>query len=276
LDCNLNPPLAVCECFDRDHESSPLSSGFVLLLLRVRSRLFIHSVTLPTERLTRIGGMAFLTRERFEIEHALIKVQALCKGWAKPVAAHYSETPFTVLISCLLSLRTQDKTTDAASERLFRLAEKPETMAALPLAPIRKAIYPVGFYNTKAKCIQEICRILLAEYGGKVPDSIEALVKLPGVGRKTANLVVTLGFGQPGICVDTHVHRITNRWGYVRTRSPEETEMALRRKLPAKYWIDLNEWLVMFGQNQCKPISPHCSTCPLRPQCPRRGVTTSR
>ena len=215
-------------------------------------------------------------KECFEIDAVLKKVVLATERWQKPVIAHYAQTPFTILISCLLSLRTQDKTTDAASERLFKLAQTPERMMRLPLGTIREAIYPVGFYNAKAKCIKEICRVLLTRYGGDVPDTIEALTELPGVGRKTANLVVTLGFQKPGICVDTHVHRITNRWGYVRTKTPDDTEVALRRKLPKEYWIGLNEWLVMFGQNMCKPVSPHCSICPVRPPCRRRGVTTSR
>src|SRR5438445_8009348 len=138
------------------------------------------------------------------------------RPWHVPVVGHYAETPFTVLISCLLSLRTQDKTTDAASARLFRLAKTPQVMSRLPLATVRKAIYPVCFYKTKAKNIKKICGILLEHSKRQVPSTIEELVKLPGGGRKTANWVVTLGYGKPGICVDTHVHRITNRWGYVR------------------------------------------------------------
>jgi endonuclease-3 len=189
---------------------------------------------------------------------------------------HYSETPFTVLISCILSLRTQDKTTDAASARLFKLAKTPKTLGKLPVNTIQKAIYPVSFYRNKAKSIKKICAILLREYQGKVPETIEELVALPGVGRKTANLTVTLGYRKPGICVDTHVHRITNRWGYVKTKTPDETEMILRARLPKKYWIDINEWLVMYGQNICQPVSPHCSQCLLKPDCPRLGVTHSR
>jgi endonuclease-3 len=134
----------------------------------------------------------------------------------------------------------------------------------------------VGFYRNKSRQILDICRILLERYGSKVPDEIDELLTLKGVGRKTANLVVTLGFGKPGICVDTHVHRITNRWGYVTTRTPEETEFALRGKLPAKYWLVINDYLVTFGQNQCTPLSPRCSTCPLLRFCDRNGVAKSR
>jgi endonuclease-3 len=192
------------------------------------------------------------------------------------VVGRYAETPFTILISCLLSLRTQDKTTDAASARLFRLAKTPETMIRLPLGTLRKAIYPVSFYITKAKRIKEICNHLLKKHDGKVPGTLEELLELRGVGRKTANLVVTLGFNKLGICVDTHVHRITNRWGYIKTKTPDESEMALRGKLPKKYWIQLNDLLVTYGQNLCKPVSPLCSQCQLTDFCPRFGVSHSR
>jgi endonuclease-3 len=148
----------------------------------------------------------------------------------------------------------------------------------LRLAPrtIERAIYPVGFYRTKARVLREISRDLLARFGGAVPDDLDALLTLKGVGRKTANLVVTQGFNKPGICVDVHVHRISNRWGYVQTRTPEETEMALRDRLPRRYWIGYNDLLVSFGQNICLPVSPRCSACPVRPGCPRKGVTRSR
>ncbi len=149
-------------------------------------------------------------------------------------------------------------------------------MAALPVEAVEHAIYPVGFYRTKAVRIREICRTLLDRYGGRVPDELDELLTLSGVGRKTANLVVTLGFGKPGICVDTHVHRICNRWGYVRTRNPEETEFALRARLPREYWLVINDLLVTFGQNQCLPVSPRCSTCPLAHLCDRVGVGKSR
>jgi endonuclease-3 len=198
------------------------------------------------------------------------------KQWRVPVVGHYSRNPFTVLISCLLSLRTQDKTTGEASTRLFRLARAPKTMAKLSAAEIEKAIYPVGFYKTKTQNIKNICAILIAEYNGQVPDEIDELLKLPGVGRKTANLVVTLGFDKPGICVDTHVHRITNRWGYVQTITPEKTESALRAKLPKRYWKIINDLLVTYGQNVCKPISPFCSRCKIERYCGRIGVVKSR
>jgi endonuclease-3 len=209
--------------------------------------------------------------------HAAIRIlKKEVQQWRMPVVGHYTETPFTVLISCLLSLRTQDNTTHQASERLFQLARTPQAMAKLAVQAIEQAIYPVGFYKTKAKNIKAICRILLSRDDGRVPDDIDELLKLPGVGRKTANLVVTLGYGKPGICVDTHVHRITNRWGYVQTNTPEQTEMALRRKLAPRYWIIINDLLVSYGQHVCKPISPFCSQCKIRAYCDRKGVTVSR
>ncbi len=175
-----------------------------------------------------------------------------------------------VLISCILSLRTKDNTTIQASERLFNLAKTPEAMMGLPVKKIEKTIYPVGFYRNKARAIKNICKELTEKYHSKVPDTIDELLKFKGVGRKTANLVVTIGYGKPGICVDTHVHRITNRWGYVKTKTPEQTEFALRKKLPARYWLIINDLLVTFGQNICKPISPLCSRCGLYKYCSRK------
>jgi endonuclease-3 len=209
--------------------------------------------------------------------HQIIQIlRKAVRQWRVPVVGHYSRNPFTVLISCLLSLRTQDKTTGEASARLFRLAETPQIMAGLSAATIEKAIYPVGFYKTKTQNILKICGILNSQYNGQVPDDIDELLKLPGVGRKTANLVVTLGFDKPGICVDTHVHRITNRWGYVNTATPEKTEAALRAKLPKRYWKIINDLLVAYGQNICKPISPFCSRCQIERYCDRLGVAKSR
>ena len=201
------------------------------------------------------------------------------RRWREPVVgivAKASRDPFQILIATVLSLRTRDQTTAEASERLFRLATTPRAMSRLSARQIERAIYPVGFYRTKARQIREICRELLNHYGGRVPDDMAKLLTLKGVGRKTANLVVTLGFGKPGICVDIHVHRISNRWGYIRTRSPAESEEALRGKLPKEYWIGYNDLLVPFGQNICTPISPRCSTCKLTRYCSRVGVTVSR
>jgi len=187
-----------------------------------------------------------------------------------------SRDPFKVLIACLLSLRTKDETTGPASERLFALAHTPQTMLRLRPRQIERAIFPVGFYRTKARVILGVCRDLIERFEGQVPPSIDALLTLKGVGRKTANLVVTQGFNKLGICVDVHVHRISNRLGYVKTRNPEETEMALRAKLPRRYWIGYNDLLVSFGQNICLPVSPRCSACPVRPSCARVGVHRSR
>ena len=200
-------------------------------------------------------------------------------GW-RPTAlaevAERSHDPFRVLIACLLSLRTKDETTGPASERLFALADTPEAMRRLRPRQIERAIFPVGFYRTKARVVLGVCRDLIERFGGAVPDRIDELLTLNGVGRKTANLVVTQAFNKPGICVDTHVHRISNRLGYVKTKTPDETEMAFRRRLPRRYWIGYNDLLVSFGQNICGPISPRCSACPVRDACPRLGVTTSR
>jgi endonuclease III len=180
------------------------------------------------------------------------------------------------LIACILSLRTQDVTTEAASKRLFALADSPAAMLRLTVPTIERAIYPVGFYRIKTRVIRGICRDLIERFGGRVPDEIDELLTLKGVGRKTANLVVTVGYGKSGICVDTHVHRISNRLGYVRTRTPAQTETALRAALPRRYWIGYNDLLVAFGQNVCTPISPKCSRCPVRSLCRRVGVTSSR
>ncbi|MDO8730073.1 MAG: endonuclease III [Candidatus Omnitrophota bacterium] len=187
-----------------------------------------------------------------------------------------SRDPFLVLISCLLSLRTKDEVTEGASRRLFALAKTPQQMLNLSLPKIRKLIYPVGFYRTKALRVHQICHHLLGRFRGRVPETLEELLTLPGVGRKTANLVMTLGHKKEGICVDVHVHRISNRLGYVRTRNPFETEMALREKLPKKYWMEYNALLVSFGQELCRPLSPWCSRCPVRSYCRRVGVTKSR
>ena len=213
--------------------------------------------------------------------HAAIKIlRREVRQWQEPVVGVVARTsardPFRILISCLLSLRTKDKTTSEASARLFALAYTPAGLLKLSRRRIERAIYPVGFYRMKAKAIHAICRRLLRAYGGQVPQSIDELVTLPGVGRKTANLVVTVGYQKPGICVDVHVHRISNRWGYVRTKTPGETEEALRAKLPKRYWITYNDLLVPYGQNLCQPVSPYCSRCKLIGMCDRVGVVRSR
>jgi endonuclease-3 len=184
--------------------------------------------------------------------------------------------PFKVLISTMLSLRTKDSTTEDAFNRLFALASSPGQIVRTKLSIIESAIFPVGFYKTKAKNIIETSHILLDKYNGLVPKTINELLMLPGVGRKTANLVLILGFDEMGICVDTHVHRISNRWGYVKTKTPDETEMRLRKILPEKYWKRINDCLVPYGQNLCKPISPYCSRCRLVSYCERVNVKKSR
>ncbi len=214
-----------------------------------------------------------------EIHAVLRLVKRECRKWEEPIVgavAKESQDPFQILIACVLSLRTKDQTTAAASQRLFALARDPTTMLKLPLRRLEQAIYPVGFYRNKAKHIRLISQKLLSEFHGRVPDTIEDLLTLKGVGRKTANLVVTVGFKKSGICVDVHVHRICNRWGYIRTKNPEQTEQVLRQKLPRRYWITFNDWLVPFGQNLCKPVSPYCSLCPVQRFCQRVGVRTSR
>ena len=201
------------------------------------------------------------------------------KKWKLPVVSEISaegRNPFKILIATLLSLRTKDDTTREAAKRLFERASTPSEMLLLGEKEIAKLIYPVGFYRRKARNILEISEILLKRFGGNVPDDLDDLLLLPGVGRKTANLVLTEAFNKMGICVDTHVHRISNRLGYVRTRTPKDTEMALRGKLPTEYWKVYNSLLVALGQNVCKPISPMCSVCPVEQFCDKVGVERRR
>jgi len=220
-----------------------------------------------------------LPSQPFPIEQALDTLARELVQFTPPLIdqmGETSQTPFRILIATILSLRTKDTLTAVVAPRLFAVADTPAAMLALGVERIAELIYPVGFYRVKARQIVAICQILLERYGGEVPSDLDELLKLPGVGRKTANLVVTAGFGLPGICVDIHVHRICNRWGYVQTRTPEETEMALRARLPQRYWIPINRLLVTLGQNICHPTSPRCSICPIRDLCPRIGVTRSR
>lgn len=216
---------------------------------------------------------------RAEIDQVIRILEEETAHFFTPIVTEVAGTsadPFKVLISCLISLRTKDEVTAQASRRLFALAETPQQMARLTVKKIQKAIYPAGFYITKSRTIKELCQTLMAQYDGTVPDELDALLKLKGVGRKTANLVLTLGFGRPGICVDTHVHRISNRLGWIATSTPEQSEFALRECLPQKYWIRYNDLLVSYGQNICKPISPLCSRCRIARYCQRIGVTRSR
>ncbi len=214
-----------------------------------------------------------------QIHQAVRVLKTEIKKWRVPVVgvvADHTRDPFLILVSTILSLRTRDAVTNEASERLFKLALTPAALASLENANIQKAIYPVCFYRVKTKTLKNLAKDLLARFAGQVPGTLEELLTLKGVGRKTANLVLTLGFRKPGICVDIHVHRISNRLGYVRTKTPEETEFALRRKLPKPYWMIFNDLLVPYGQNLCTPLSPWCSRCRLSAMCARRGVGRSR
>ncbi len=213
------------------------------------------------------------------ISRVIQTLRTASTGWDAPVVtemAGLSRDPYQVLIACLLSLRTKDETTGPAARRLFALADTPEQMVTLTPAQVKQAIYPVGFYKTKARTVLDISQILIDKYESRVPDEIDELLVFKGVGRKTANLVVTLGFQKPGICVDTHVHRISNRWGYVETKNPEGTEMALRAILPKRFWIGYNDLLVAFGQTLCHPTSPKCSLCPIERYCEKIDVKRSR
>lgn len=192
------------------------------------------------------------------------------------IIAGEKDDPYRVLIATILSLRTRDVVTLASSKNLFLLADTPEAMLALGLDEIEKAIYPAGFYKTKAKTIHAISEMLLSEYGGRVPSTSAELMKLPGVGIKTANLTLNLGFGIEAICVDCHVHKIANRMGWVNTKTPEQTEVALQRVMPRRFWIPLNELLVIYGQLICTSVSPWCSRCPQQQDCPKVGVKKSR
>ncbi len=215
----------------------------------------------------------------FDIHNFMAILTKEYRGWNTPSITLISSSgasPFQILISTMLSLRTKDEVTTVASRRLFEKASTPRQMLLLDEDAIKRLIYPVGFYHTKAARLREVSRILIERYDGDVPDSMDALLELPGVGRKTANLVLVEGFGKDAICVDTHVHRISNRIGYVHTGGPEKTEFELRNKLPRKYWIKYNEILVAFGQTLCRPISPFCSKCPVSGMCRRIGVKKHR
>jgi len=221
-----------------------------------------------------------MTRKRtVDIDRFVAAIEANYRQWNPPIItfiANRGATPFEVLVSTLLSLRTKDEVTSVAADRLLSAARTPEALIKLTPQEIERLIYPVGFYPTKAKRLLSISRILLDRYSGNVPDTLEELTALPGVGRKTANLVLVEGFKKPAICVDTHVHRISNRIGYVVTKHPDQTEMALRKKLPKRHWVRYNELLVAFGQVVCRPVSPFCSRCPVADMCPQIGVQRHR
>ena len=211
-----------------------------------------------------------------DLEDRLVAYRATCRATTLSEVQTARRSAFHLLISCVISLRTKDDVTHDASRRLFRLADSPAELARLTEEAIASAIYPAGFYNTTAGQLRRIATQLISEHGGAVPADETALLALPGVGRKTANLVLGLAFGIPAICVDTHVHRISNRLGLVATKTPEATETALKSVLPEDLWIDINDLLVTFGQNRCHPTSPRCTGCPLDDLCPRIGVTRHR
>jgi endonuclease-3 len=211
-----------------------------------------------------------------DLHHIVRILRKEVRQWRVPAIGHFNDTPFRTLISCILSLRTQDRTTMEASARLFAVADTPDQILKLRAGRIEKLIYPVSFYRVKTQTIRTIASEVIARFGGRVPDTLDQLLTLPGVGRKTANIVVTLAFNKPGIAVDIHVHRISNRLGYVSTKNPDETEMALRQKLPPRYWIELNDLLVAYGQNLCKPVGPFCSKCRISKYCDRVGVSRNR
>ena len=185
-----------------------------------------------------------------------------------------TKDPFKILVTTMLSARTKDRTTSEVAHRLFDTVNKPEDLNNYTLEELEKMIYPIGFYRNKARYLKKLPRVLKDEFNNNVPEEIEDLIKLPGVGRKTANLVRAIAFKKPAICVDVHVHRISNRLGYIHTNTPFETEMVLREKLLEKYWININSYLVAFGQNHCTPLNPKCSTCTIYDECERVGVKT--
>jgi endonuclease III len=214
-----------------------------------------------------------------DIHKIVATLREAVSGLEVPIVTEISRQrrdPFQVLVSTILSLRTKDQVTREASMRLLGRADNPQEILRLSEEEIEKLIFPVGFYKTKARTLKQVCSDLLERYAGKVPDEIDELLKLKGVGRKTANLVVTLGYAKQGICVDTHVHRVSNRLGYVKTKTPDQTETALRNKLPKEYWIEYNDLLVTWGQNVCRPISPFCSKCAIQQYCRQVGVVQHR
>ena len=206
-------------------------------------------------------------------------LRAIAKNVETPTVFDFSyrnSTPFQILISTIISLRTRDPVTFSSSKKLFAVAPDPHTISKMDTSEISELIYPAGFYKRKAENIRNIAEILLNKHNGLVPGNLEDLLELPGVGRKTANLTLGLSFGIPALCVDTHVHRIPNRMGWVETKTPEKTEFALVKILPKIYWIEINELLVAFGQTICTPVSPRCSQCPFKETCSKKGVDKSR
>ncbi|MBP1748153.1 MAG: putative glycosylase/AP lyase [Deltaproteobacteria bacterium] len=221
-----------------------------------------------------------MIKKKFPFDEMIKTLTGLFPEEAAPVITRLSretkKDPFIILVGTLLSLRTKDETTEKVMGILMPLVRSPQDLIDIPVAELERLIYPVGFYRNKAKILKEVASEIINTYGGTVPDTIEELLTIRGIGRKTANLVVTEGYGKPGICVDTHVHRISNRLGIVSTRNPIQTEEALRKVLPQRYWIIYNALLVTFGKKICTPLSPKCSQCPLASLCEKRGVTRSR
>jgi endonuclease III len=217
---------------------------------------------------------------RIDFDHLMTTLRTANLTAVEPLVdcmiKEFGHDPFIIIVSCLLSLRARDATTIHVCRVLFNKIRTPQELLALPVADLEQIIYKTGYYKVKAQVLINLSHLLISKYQGKVPRILEELMSIKGVGIKTANLVLGLAFNEPAICVDTHVHRISNRLGVIKTKTPEQTEEALRKVLPRDYWIEWNKQLVMFGQTQCVPISPKCSTCPLRPVCPRIGVTKSR
>ncbi len=218
-------------------------------------------------------------RNKVDIDIVMKILKNESKNWDVPsvtLIGLQEKDAFKVLLSTIISLRTKDEVTIDASKRLFKILEKPEDITKIQIGDIEKAIYPCGFYKRKAIQIKKACERLVLEFHSKVPDDIDILMTFEGVGRKTANLVVSEGYGLSAMCVDTHVHRISNRLGYIKTKTPEESEIELRKKLPLKYWNEYNALMVAFGQSICRPISPKCSECEIFQYCRRIGVLKSR
>ncbi len=229
-----------------------------------------------TTRRPRTGNPLWPLGKIRDLEERLEAFKSTCRVTTLTEVQSSKRSPFHLLVSCIISLRTKDEVTHDASRRLYKVANTPAELASLDEEIIAGAIYPAGFYNTKAGQLRKIGAILVGDHGGEVPPDEAALLELPGVGRKTANLVLGLGFGIPAICVDTHVHRISNRLGLVETKNPDATEKALQPVLPEDLWIEINDLLVTFGQNRCHPTSPKCTGCPLDDLCPKIGVTRHR
>jgi len=220
-----------------------------------------------------------MERSVLDFDYVIPKIESAVSSFIEPIVTRVKKKdndPFKILIGTILSLRTKDKTTEEAANRLFSVVKTPYDLMNLDVETIEKLIYPVGFYKRKARQLKEIAKTIVEKYKGSVPNDLSELLTIKGVGRKTANLVITEAFDDYGICVDTHVHRISNRLGWVKTKTPEQTELELRKILPKKYWKKINPILVTFGQNICKPVSPLCSTCPINDICPKIGVKTSR